>query len=206
MQLKMFVLSGAAVALWLAPLTGLDKRIGWHKSIQGLSLGAAVACAVSAGNIARRLAEENEIETIKAKAITADVVDEIAVSAYVSQQQRQREAEQILSGQSEREETVEALKRAWLLDCEEPSELTTEPAESSVQPLNPPQDNSLVQDEERFTSLNLTRNQAVELIQKLRSELNLNQKDVIEKLWVCTKGGSNDWKQARAQFKELMGE
>jgi hypothetical protein len=27
----------AAVALWLAPLTALDKRIGWHKSMQGLS-------------------------------------------------------------------------------------------------------------------------------------------------------------------------
>jgi hypothetical protein len=33
MQLKMFVLSGAAVALWLVPLTALDKRSGWHKSI-----------------------------------------------------------------------------------------------------------------------------------------------------------------------------
>jgi hypothetical protein len=97
MQLKMFVLSGAALALWLVPLTALDKRIGWHKSIQGLSLGAAIACAVSAGNIARKLAEENEIETIKTRAITADAVDEIAVSAYVSQAQRQQEAEAILA-------------------------------------------------------------------------------------------------------------
>jgi hypothetical protein len=97
MQLKMFVLSGAALTLWLAPLTGLDKRIGWHKSIQGLSLGAAIACAVSAGNIARKLADEAEIEAIKSRAINADVVDEIAVSAYVSQQQRQQEAEAILN-------------------------------------------------------------------------------------------------------------
>ena len=79
MQLKMFVLSGAALTLWLAPLTGLDKHIGWHKSIQGLSLGAAIACAVSAGNIARKLADEAEIEAIKSRAINADVVDEIAV-------------------------------------------------------------------------------------------------------------------------------
>jgi len=206
MQLKMWVLSGAALVLWLAPLVSLDKKVGWHKSAQGLSLVAAVSCAIGAGNIARKLAEENEIELIKSRAINADVVDEIAVSAYVSQQQRQQEAEQILSGQPEREEAVEALKRAWLLDCDEPSEPTIEPAESPVQPLNPPQDNTLVKDEERFTSLNLTRNQAIELIQKLRSELNLNQKDVIEKLWACTKGGSNDWKRARAQFKELTGE
>jgi hypothetical protein len=196
-QLKMFVLSGAAVALWLVPLTALDKRIGWHKSIQGLSLGAAGACAVSAGNIARRLAEENEIETIKTRAITADVIDEISTSAYISQQQRQQEAEQILSGQPEREEAVEALKRAWLLDCNEPSEPATEP-------LNQPHDNALIVNEKRFTNLNLTKNQAIELIQKLRTEL--NQTQTIEKLWECKKGGSEAWKRAYAQFKSLMEE
>ncbi|AFZ05360.1 hypothetical protein Osc7112_0773 [Oscillatoria nigro-viridis PCC 7112] len=97
MQLKMWVLSGAALALWLAPLTALDKRIGWHKSMQGLSLFGAVACAITAGNIARKLAEESEIEEIKTRAITADVIDEISTSAYVSQQQRQQEAELILT-------------------------------------------------------------------------------------------------------------
>jgi len=97
MQLKMFVLSGAAVVLWLVPLTALDKRIGWHKSMQGLTLCAAIACAVSAGNLARKQAEQNEIEVIKKRAITADVVDEISTSAYISQQQRQQEAELILT-------------------------------------------------------------------------------------------------------------
>jgi hypothetical protein len=97
MQLKMFVLSGAAVALWLAPLTALDKRIGWHKSMQGVTLCAAIACAVSAGNIARFLSEQGEIEAIKKRAITADVVDKISTSAYISQQQRQQEAELILT-------------------------------------------------------------------------------------------------------------
>ena len=97
MQLKMFVLSGAAMALWLVPLTTLDKRVGWHKSMQGLTLCAAIACAVSAGNLARKQAEQNEIEEIKKRAITADVVDEISTSAYISQQQRQQEAELILA-------------------------------------------------------------------------------------------------------------
>jgi hypothetical protein len=162
-----------------------------------LSLGAAIACAVSAGNIARQLADEAEIEAIKSRAINADVVDEIAVSAYVSQQQRQQEAEQILSGQSEREEAVEALKRAWLLECNEPSEPVTEP-------LNQPKDNALTVNEERFTNLNLTKNQAIELIQKLRTEL--NQTQTIEKLWECKKGGSEAWKRAYAQFKKLTEE
>jgi hypothetical protein len=115
MQLKMFVLSGAAVALWLIPLTALDKRIGWHKSIQGLSLCAAIACAVTAGNIARRLTEENEIETIKTRAITADVIDEISTSAYISQTQRQQEAEAILN-------PVEHLERALALTYDGPDD------------------------------------------------------------------------------------
>ena len=113
MQLKMFVLSGAAVALWLVPLVGLDKRVSWHKALQGLSLGGAVACAVSAGNIARKLAEENEIEEIKSRAIKADIVDEISVTTYVSQQSRQQEAEAILAAPAtnveEARKTLEAL-------------------------------------------------------------------------------------------------
>jgi hypothetical protein len=122
MQLKMFVLSGAALTLWLAPLVGLDKRIGWHKSIQGLSLSAAVACAVSAGNIARKLADEAEIEEFKAKAIKADVVDEISTSVYISQAQRQQEAEVILASPMEdvesAREALEVIYNAGLSELE----------------------------------------------------------------------------------------
>jgi hypothetical protein len=62
----------------------------------------------------------------------------------------------------------------------------------------------LTVDEERFTNLNLTKNQAIELIQKLRTEL--NQTQTIEKLWECKKGGSDAWKRAYSQFKDLMKE
>ena len=208
MQLKLFVLSASALTLWLVPLVGLNKQVSWHKAIQGISLVSAIACAVSAGNIAKSQADEDEIELIKARAIKADVIDEISTSAYVSQQTRQQEAEQILSGQpTEREETVESLKRAWLLDCAEPSEPSSELAEptvQAVQPPNQPEDSTLAKDEERFTSLNLDRNQALTLIKKLRVEL--NQTQTIEKLWECKKGGSEAWKRAYAQFKSLMGE
>lgn len=98
MLLKLIVLSSASLTLWLDPLVGLDKRIGWHRGIQGVSLCAAVACAVRAGNLALKLASEAEIEAIKERAITADVVDEIAASAYVSQAQRQNEAELLIAG------------------------------------------------------------------------------------------------------------
>jgi hypothetical protein len=52
---------------------------------------------VSAGNIARQLADESEIQELKTRAIKADVEDEIATEVYVSQAQRQQEAEAILN-------------------------------------------------------------------------------------------------------------
>src|SRR3989304_589010 len=97
MHLKLFVLSASSMVLWLAPLTALDKPLHIPKALQGVSLSAAIACAVSAGNIARELSEQGEIEEIKTRAITADVVDEIATSAYISQHQRQQEEELILA-------------------------------------------------------------------------------------------------------------
>jgi hypothetical protein len=126
MQLKMFVLSGAAVALWLAPLTALDKRIGWHKSMQGVTLCTAIACAVTAGNIAREQAKQNEIEEIKTRAITADVVDEIATSAYISQAQRQQEAELILTSPSaEVEASRQALEALYTNDLQDSASTST---------------------------------------------------------------------------------
>jgi hypothetical protein len=117
MHLKLFVLSASSVALWLTPLTALDKTLDIHKALQGVSLSAAIACAVAAGNIAREQAEQNEIEEIKTRAITADVVDEIATSAYISQQQRQQEAEQILNPREHLERSL-----ALTYDEEEKSE------------------------------------------------------------------------------------
>jgi hypothetical protein len=119
----MFVLSASSVVLWLAPIVGLDKRISWHKSVQGLSLVVAVSCAIGAGNIARRLAEEAEIEDLKTKAIKADVVDEISTSIYVSQTQRQQEAEAILASPGvDVESAREALEVLYSKGSEEEAE------------------------------------------------------------------------------------
>jgi len=136
MQLKMWILSGTAIALWLTPLVALDTKIGWHKSIQGLSLVAAISCALGAGNIARELSEQEEIEAFKTRAITADVVDEIATSAYISQQQRQQEAEQILAPPGEDvEEVRKALEAIYSAESEE-SEVTTIVTTSEPNPLD----------------------------------------------------------------------
>ena len=184
MQLKMFVLSGAAVALWLIPLTALDKRIGWHKSIQGLSLSAAVACAVTAGNIARRLAEENEIETLKTRAITADVVDEIAVSAYISQQQRQQEAEQILNPREHLERSL-----ALTYDGEKESEPL---AQNRL--AEPEQNDAQNADSERAE-------RALQLKAK-----GWGKAKIILEVWGVSKGGSPKYKAAEAEYKRLVAE
>lgn len=58
--------------------------------------------------------------------------------------------------------------------------------------------------EPKFTTMDLSRVQAVNLIKRLRGEL--NQTQIIERLWECKKGGSEAWKKAYAQFKELTKE
>jgi hypothetical protein len=184
MQLKMWILSGTAIALWLTPLVALDKKVSWHKAIQGLSLGGAVACAIGAGNIARRLAEENEIETIKTRAITADVVDEIAVSAYVSQQQRQQEAEAILN-------PVEHLERALTLTYNEADDNERSESERS---------NQLAEiDSER--SENNKAERALELKAK-----GWGKAKIILEVWGVSKGGSPKYKAAEAEYKRLVEE
>jgi hypothetical protein len=177
MQLKMFVLSGAAVALWLVSLTTLDKRIGWHKSMQGVTLCAAMACAVSAGNIARFQAEQNEIEEIKTRAINADVVDEIATSAYISQQQRQQEAEQILNPR-------EHLERALALTYDE-----SERSEPIAQ-------NQLAQAEQN------TESERAERALQLKA-LGWGKAKIILEVWGVSKGGSPKYKAAEAEYKRL---
>jgi hypothetical protein len=128
MQLKLFVLSASSMVLWLTPLTALDKKLDIHKALQGVSLCAAIACAVSAGKIARELSEQNEIEESKTRAITADVVDQIATSAYISQQQRQQEAELILTNPGDDvEASRQALEALYSSDLQDTASATSHP-------------------------------------------------------------------------------
>jgi hypothetical protein len=179
MQLKMFVLSGAALTLWLTPLVVLDKKVTWHKAIQGLSLGGAIACAISAGNIARELCEQGEIEAIKTRAITADVVDEIATSAYISQAQRQQEAEQLLN-------PVEHLERSLALTCEDEGELTPFSAASLLK-----------SDAER------SENDKAERALQLKAK-GWGKAKIILEVWGVSKGGSPKYKAAEAEYKRLV--
>jgi hypothetical protein len=183
MHLKLFVLSASSVMLlWLAPLTALDKTLDIHKALQGVSLTAAIACAVTAGNIAREQAEQNEIEEIKTRAITADVVDEIATSAYISQQQRQQEAEQILNPR-------EHLERSLALTYDEGER--SEPIAQN-QLAEPEQNGSENGESER-----------TERIHQLQAK-GWGKAKIILEIWGVTKGGSPKYKAAEAEYKRLI--
>ena len=184
MLLKMFVLSGSAIILWLAPLAVLDKKDGWHKSAQGLSLVAAVSCAIGAGNIARRLADEGEIEEIKTRAITADVVDEIATSAYISQAQRQQEAEQILNPR-------EHLERSLALTYGEDEE-------------SEPSDQKQLAELEQNASENAESERAERALQ-LKAK-GWGKAKIILEVWGVSKGGSPKYKAAEAEYKRAVDE
>jgi hypothetical protein len=181
MLLKLIVLSSASLSLWLAPLVALDKKIGWHKGIQGASLCAAMVCAVCAGNLARKLAGESDIEEIKTRAITADVVDEIATSAYISQQQRQQEAEQILNPR-------EHLERSLALTYGEDEE--SEPI-GQKQLAEREQNCSENGDSER-----------TERIHHLQAQ-GWGKAKIILEVWGVSKGGSQKYKAAEAEYKRL---
>jgi flagellar motility protein MotE (MotC chaperone) len=180
----MFVLSGSALVLWLIPLTSLNVKTSWHKAIQGISMIAAVACAINAGNIAQRLADEAEIEELKTRAINADVVDEIAVSSYISQQQRQQEAEAILN-------PVEHLERALALP------------DAEVERSEPIAQNQLAEPEQN-SSENGESERAERALQ-LKAK-GWGKAKIILEVWGVSKGGSPKYKAAEAEYKRLVEE
>ncbi|WP_293135933.1 type IV secretory system conjugative DNA transfer family protein [Microcoleus sp. bin38.metabat.b11b12b14.051] len=95
------------------------------------------------------------------------------------------------------------LEKTWGMEFDL-SKPELEPFEPVAEPLNLSADETCGDTEPKYTLLELSREQALNLIKSLRCEL--NQTQIIERLWACKKGGSADWKAAYTQFKELMGE
>jgi hypothetical protein len=83
--------------------------------------------------------------------------------------------------------------------------IVPEPSEPSSEPLNQADDKASSQNTSRFTPLSLTREQVLELVKQLRTA-QLNQTQIIERLWQVRKGGSVAWKEAYRQFREITGE
>jgi len=186
MHLKLFVLSASSVVLWLTPLTALDKTLDIHKALQGVSLGAAIACAVTAGNIARELSEQGDIEAIKERAITADVIDEISTSAYISQQQRQQEAEQILATDEQIDEQASELN-----SIKESLELL----------LNQTSSNS---GELAVVNLSTSQREQIELILQCHAKGISGKNKILKEVWGVSAGSSQAYRNAKAEYEYLM--
>jgi hypothetical protein len=186
MHLKPFVLSASSVVLWLVPLSALEKTLNIHKALQGLSLTAAIACAVTAGNIAREQAEQNEIEEIKTRAITADVVDEIATSAYISQQQRQQEAEQILATDEQIDEQTSELN-----SIKESLELLLNQTSSDSGEL-------------AVVNLSTRQREQIELILQCHAKGISGKNKILKEVWGVSAGSSQAYRNAKAEYEYLM--
>lgn len=187
MLLKMFVLSGSAIALWLAPLAALDKKVSWHKSIQGLSLCGAIACAIGAGNIAKKIADDNEIELIKTRAIKSDIVDEISTSAYISQSQRQQEAEAILAPTDDRTDEQEA----ELNSIKESLELLVQKTSN---------------DSSGLAVVNLTTRQQeqIESILQCYARGVTGKNKILKEVWGVSAGSSQAYRDAKTEYEFLL--
>jgi hypothetical protein len=186
MHLKLFVLSASSVVLWLAPLSALDKRLDINKALQGVSLTAAIACAVAAGNIAREQAEQNEIEEIKTRAITADVLDEIATSAYISQQQRQQEAEQILATDEQIDE-----QEAELNSIKESLELLLNQASNDSGSL-------------AVVNLSTRQREQIKLILQCHAKGISGKNKILKEVWGVSAGSSQAYRNAKAEYEYLI--
>ena len=186
MHLKLFVLSASSVVLWLTPLTALDKTLDIHKALQGVSLGAAIACAVSAGNIARFLSEQGDIEAIKERAITADVIDEISTSAYISQQQRQQEAEQILATDERTDEQASELN-----SIKESLELLLNQTSSDSGSL-------------ALVNLSTRQREQIELILQCHAKGISGKNKILKEVWGVSAGSSQAYRNAKAEYEYLM--
>jgi len=186
MHLKLFVLSASSVVLWLTPLVALDKKLDIHKALQGVSLTAAIACAVTAGNIASELSEQGEIEEIKARAITADVVDEIATSAYISQQQRQQEAEQILATDEEIDE-----QEAELNSIKESLELLLNQSSNDSGSL-------------AVVNLSTRQQEQIELILQCHAKGITGKNKILKEVWGVSAGSSQAYRDAKAEYEFLI--
>jgi hypothetical protein len=174
--LKISALTVSGVTLWLAPPFVFSRKIPLHNFMQGVALVSGFACAFEARRCALKAAKTEELEAIKDAAVAADVVDSIATSAYVSEQQRRNEAELLIASSSDRE----LLERALALSSEEENENADKLAENA--------DNEL---RERIHQLQVR---------------GYGKAKIILEIWGVTKGGSPKYKAAEAEYKRLAEE
>ncbi|MEG3975202.1 hypothetical protein QT970_11335 [Microcoleus sp. herbarium8] len=181
--LKVSALTCSGFILWLAPPFILSRKIPLHNMTTGLALIGGFACCFEARRVALKLSQAQEFEAMKEAVLVADVTDELATSAYISEQQRRMEAESILNAGSERSEEVERLERSLALIYSD-SEL----AERSEQ-----------------SQLTQAERELAERIEQLKAK-GYGKAKIIFEIWGVNKGGSPKYKAAEAEYKRLTKE
>ena len=191
--MKISALTCSGFILWLAPPFILSRKIPLHNMTTGLALIGSFACCFEARRVALKLSQAEEFEAMKEAVIVADTVDELATSAYISEQQRRIEAESILNAGSE---VVEHLERALALpDAEIEHSETKEPitqkqlAKNDVEPEPEPKKNNDAERQEQITQLRAR---------------GYSKAKIILEVWGISKGGSQKYKDAEAEYKRLV--
>lgn len=172
--LRVSVLSVSGLTLWLAPPFIFSRKIPLHNFMQGIALVSGFACCFEARRCALKVAKAEEFEALKEAAINADVVDEIAVSSYVAEQERRNEAELLIATDANRE----LLERALALSSEEEAIENVRQAENAD-------------------------NQLRERILQLQAR-GYGKAKIILEVWGVSKGGSQKYKDAEAEYKRLV--
>lgn len=179
--LKISALTCSGFILWLAPPFILSRKIPLHNMTTGLALIGSFACCFEARRVALKLSQAEDFEAMKEAVIVADTVDELATSAYISEQQRRIEAESILNAGSE---DVERLERALALTCKDDDGLSSERSKQLAEN----------DDSERL-----------ERILQLQAK-GYGKAKIIFEVWGVNKGGSPKYKAAEAEYKRLVEE
>ncbi len=146
----------------------------------GLALIGSFACCFEARRVALKLSQAQDFEAMKLRAINDDVEDELATSAYISEQQRRMEAESILNAGSG---NVEQLERALALTHGGDDDWSEERSEKLAKS----------DDSERL-----------ERILQLQAK-GYGKAKIILEIWGASKGGSQKYKDAEAQYDRIIG-
>jgi hypothetical protein len=184
--LKVSVLSVSGLTLWLAPPFIFSRKIPLHNFMQGIALVSGFACCFEARRCALKLAKAEEFEAIKDAVIVADTVDELATSAYISEQQRRMEAEQILNPDERTDE-----QEAELDSIKQSLELLIQKTSS---------------DSGELTVKNLTTRQQeqIELILQCHAKGIHGKNKILKEVWGVSAGSSQAYRDAKAEYEFLL--
>ena len=184
--LKVSALTCSGFILWLVPPFILSRKIPLHNMTTGLALIGGFACCFEARRVALKLSQAEDFEAMKEAVIVADTVDELATSAYISEQQRRMEAESILNSNEQTDE-----QEAELNSMRESLELLL---------------NNKSSDSGELAVVNLSARQReqIELILRCHIKGIHGKNKILKEVWGVSAGSSQAYRDAKAEYEFLM--